>query len=331
MQDRRAHAILRCVALVMSLQLWCVGVHWVNNRKATRIETVLEVDRAPTADNQVDDWKTRSAQRRRQQPERSSLACVARSAQHIHGSLHGSPKVYRRVSETIGALGTLDAWASRLAALQRTLQPNAVSACCIIFAGDHGVASGHGGESCSAYPQAVTWSILMGLRDGVAGACVLAKANNVALRGVVEGDDDPIDDDCAKSQVVASAPDKLPRGTRNFCVEPAVTTEECKRSIGIGRRYLVHYIQETGSTIVVLGEIGIGNTTSSSALIAPVADKMARDDQVAALCGDCNQGAIHVFGDQESWYCPNSLETALWRKTTVKEGYDFCRWHRCID
>jgi nicotinate-nucleotide--dimethylbenzimidazole phosphoribosyltransferase len=66
------------------------------------------------------------------------------------------------LAKPVGSLGTLEDWASRLAALQRTTRPSVDPVVCLIFAADHGVAASpeDGGEGCSAYPQAVTRSVL---------------------------------------------------------------------------------------------------------------------------------------------------------------------------
>jgi nicotinate-nucleotide--dimethylbenzimidazole phosphoribosyltransferase len=152
----------------------------------------------------------------------------------------------------------------------------------LIFAGDHGVAAAPeaGGEGCSAYPQAVTRSVLVGLHRGVAGASVLAKANNVFLRvvdvGVILGNDNPFQD----SKYVFSSHQKLANGTRNFCMEPALSDEECERCMTMGRNSLVEFVRETCSTVVVIGEVGIGNTTSASALLAALTG-----EPTDALCG----------------------------------------------
>ncbi|CAJ1957496.1 unnamed protein product [Cylindrotheca closterium] len=187
------------------------------------------------------------------------------------------------LAKPVGSLGTLEAWAARLAALHRSLSPNVDRVACLIFAGDHGVAApkAQGGEECSAYPQAVTKSVLLGLHREVAGASVLAKGNNVDLRvvdvGVILGDDQgPFEN----SSVVKVSSRKLLHGTQNFCVEPAMSEAECERCMIVGRKSLNEFVEETSAKAVVLGEIGIGNTTSSSALIAIMTSKSARE-----VCG----------------------------------------------
>jgi len=182
------------------------------------------------------------------------------------------------LAKPVGSLGTLENWASKLAALQRTLQPSVDPVACLIFAADHGIAKdpSEGGEKCSSYPQAVTRSVLQGLEHGIAGASVLAKRNHVSLRVVDVG----VCGEPFQGDVVVSSPLKIQGGTRNFCVGPAMTTVEVERCIRLGREELSQYICDTNAMVVVLGEVGIGNTTASSALIAQLTDF-----SVESVCG----------------------------------------------
>jgi nicotinate-nucleotide--dimethylbenzimidazole phosphoribosyltransferase len=108
----------------------------------------------------------------------------------------------------------------------------------------------------------VTRAILTGLQRGVAGASVFAK--NVSLSvvdvGVVGG---PFD-----GHAVVSSSEKIVGGTRNFCAGEAMTAEEMDRCLLIGRTSLIEMAEKFGCKVVALGEVGIGNTTSASAIVA---------------------------------------------------------------
>jgi nicotinate-nucleotide--dimethylbenzimidazole phosphoribosyltransferase len=171
------------------------------------------------------------------------------------------------LAKPVGSLGALEEWAARLAALQRTTHPSVDPVACLIFAADHGAAKDPkvGGEGCSSYPQAVTRSILVGLERGIAGASVLAKSNDVSLRVVDVGVAGVTSYD---NEVVYASNKKLQGGTRNMCFEPAMTSEEVEKAIRVGRDELVRCASDYNAKAIILGEIGIGNTTASSALIA---------------------------------------------------------------
>ncbi|KAL7529255.1 hypothetical protein ACHAXR_002873 [Thalassiosira sp. AJA248-18] len=186
------------------------------------------------------------------------------------------------LAKPVGSLGSIEDYAARIAALQRSAQPKVDSAVCIIFAGDHGVAKdvSEGGMNCSSYPQVVSRKVLEGLDHGIAGASVLAKCNGVALRVVDIGlADGPTEYEWSK-KVVHSSDSKVKGGTKNFCKGDAMTEEEVEQCLQAGREETAKYIDEMDANIVIFGEVGIGNTTTSSALIAAVTGV-----DVKALCG----------------------------------------------
>jgi len=179
------------------------------------------------------------------------------------------------LAKPVGSLGTLEDWAARLAAMQLTLKPKLGKAVCMIFAADHGAAKSpeDGGESCSAYPSIVTQSIVQGLERQVAGASVIGKQNNVTIQVLDVGVAGGFVAD-RNNSIVRSSPNKLQGGTKNLCEQSAMTIDECKRCIRIGQETLQSYAtnnRDGGTPIVVLGEVGIGNTTSSAALISAIA------------------------------------------------------------
>jgi nicotinate-nucleotide--dimethylbenzimidazole phosphoribosyltransferase len=180
---------------------------------------------------------------------------------------YGAVQIYLdALAKPMGSLGTLEDWAARLGALQKTTRPTIINACCLIFAADHGIAKSpeEGGEGCSAYPQVVTQGVLKGLAIGSAGASVLAAANDVNLRVVDVG----VVGDTIEVGIVKEGSFKLQGGTRNSCKEAAMTAEEMERLLCAGKHAAQEYIEETQAQVLCLGEVGIGNTTTSSILLA---------------------------------------------------------------
>jgi len=125
----------------------------------------------------------------------------------------------------------------------------------------------------------------------MAGASVLAKQHNVLLRVIDVGLAAPPGiDSCsdlvgsfAGGEVVESSEHKVNGGTKNFCKFPAMTQEELDRCMLAGRHEVKRIIDEMkagSSTVLVFGEVGIGNTTASSALIAALTG-----EPVDILCG----------------------------------------------
>jgi nicotinate-nucleotide--dimethylbenzimidazole phosphoribosyltransferase len=155
-----------------------------------------------------------------------------------------------------GSLGTLERLAIKLAALQATERPRADTAPIVLFAGDHGVTA----QGISAYPAAVTVEMLRNFARGGAAICVLARELGVPLEVVDAGT-------LADAEIPGVFVDKPARGTRDFSVEPAMTTEETLFALATGRR-AIERARGLGPDIIILGEMGIGNTTSAAAIAA---------------------------------------------------------------
>ena len=174
------------------------------------------------------------------------------------------------LAKPVGSLGSIEDYAARVAAAQRSAKPNVDNAVCLIFAGDHGVAKdkSEGGMNCSSYPQAVSRKVLEGLDHGIAGASVLARCNDVALRVVDVGLADGPTEYKWSNTVVHSSDGKVKGGTKNFCRANAMTEEQVENCFMAGREETGKFIDEVNASIIIFGEVGIGNTTTSSALIA---------------------------------------------------------------
>ena len=217
------------------------------------------------------------------------------------------------LAKPIGSLGTLEEWAARYAALhylrqrqgstavslkQQDAIEREVAACALIFVADHGIAKSpnDGGEGCSAYPQVVTQSIVKALKQQVAGASTLAKSNGVQLRvidvGVNWGDENIKTE---TGSVVVPGSFQLQGGTQNACQESAIPTfEKLDLILQAGRDAVKRAQKETRSSLICLGEVGIGNTTTSSILLAA----MNPDAKVSDLVdGGATFGSKNV--DQE--------------------------------
>jgi nicotinate-nucleotide--dimethylbenzimidazole phosphoribosyltransferase len=155
-----------------------------------------------------------------------------------------------------GSLGVLERLAIQLASLQETERPKANVAPIVLFAGDHGVTA----QGVSAYPAAVTVEMLRNFARGGAAIAVLARQLGAALYVVDVGT-------LADAPVDGVVGDKPRRGTRDFSSEPAMTRDELVFAIEAGRRAVLRAIG-TGADVIILGEMGIGNTTSAAAIAA---------------------------------------------------------------
>ena len=166
-----------------------------------------------------------------------------------------------RKTKPLGSLGVLENVAVRLAALQRTLEPKLSCKRICVYAGTHGITA----EGVSAYPSEVTRQMVLNFLQGGAAINVLARHAGIELHIIDTGVDAVWPEELANHQNFFIR--SIRPGTRNFLKEPAMSPEECERAIGIGREQ-VQKAKTDGVEILGIGEMGIGNTTAASCLLA---------------------------------------------------------------
>ncbi len=156
-----------------------------------------------------------------------------------------------------GSLGYLEDVIAKLVAIQQKTRPQLDKKRILIFAGDHGIER----EEVSLYPREVTRAMVMNFLTGGATVSALAKQINADVKIIDAG----VDGDFNRHEGLTQA--KIGRGTRNFKLEPAMTVEELHQALELGWT-MVEQAKKDQIDILVLGEMGIGNTTSASAIIA---------------------------------------------------------------
>lgn len=163
------------------------------------------------------------------------------------------------------SLGRLEGLAARLAGIQGTAAPHLDAPAVVICAADHGVVAG----GVSAYPQEVTGLMLQGFAAGTAAVGVLARQGGVRLVTADLGVLVPPQIEPGQNEVLDR---RVRAGTRNSLVEAAMTLEEAEMAVAHGIRLADDLIAD-GADLVGLGEMGIGNTTTASALTAALLDR----------------------------------------------------------
>lgn len=154
-----------------------------------------------------------------------------------------------------GSLGRLEEIAIRLAALQNTLQPSAERVHIAIFAADHGVAV----EGVSAFPQSVTTEMIKNFANGGGAINVLARALGASLEIINLGT-------AHEMPALANVRNyRLGPGTANFVDKPAMTWEQLGQALTVGYE-TIERAQKDDQQLFIGGEMGIGNTTSATAL-----------------------------------------------------------------
>jgi len=166
------------------------------------------------------------------------------------------------LTKPLGSLGRLEELAQKIAAITEQEKPSLNRKAIFTLAGDHGVTA----EGVSAYPSEVTAQMVMNFLRGGAGINVLAKT--VGARVIVV--------DVGVAGEIASTEGlwvrKIRKGTSNFAQGPAMSREEAMQSVVIGINLLQEELKN-GLDIVGTGDMGIGNTTPSSAITAAMTGK----------------------------------------------------------
>ena len=169
-------------------------------------------------------------------------------------------KRLNNLTKPVGSLGKLEEIAARLVAMYENPMPEIKGKAIFVFASDHGVAE----EGVSAYPKEVTAQMVFNFLRGGAGINVLARHAGADVVVVDVG----VDYNFGKLKELVDR--KVVYGSRNMTKGPALTREEALKCIEIGRELVREYHQR-GYNLFGTGDMGIGNTTPSSAIVSVIA------------------------------------------------------------
>lgn len=153
-----------------------------------------------------------------------------------------------------GSLGRLEELALKIGLIQHTLSPELREPHNVLFAADHGVIE----EGVTVSPKEVTWQQLSHFSKGGAGINFLCEQHGFRLVLVDAG----VDYDIPAGHGIIDK--KVARSTRNFLHGPAMTEEEFDLCLQRGAEVVSDIHASTGCNIISFGEMGSGNTSSSS-------------------------------------------------------------------
>lgn len=157
-----------------------------------------------------------------------------------------------RKTKPLGALGQLESLGLQLGQIQGTLSPALHQPQMIVFAADHGLAA----RGVSAYPSDVTWQMVENFLAGGAAVSVLARQHGLALTVVDAG----VRHDFAPRDGLQIR--KVAPGTADCSRQPAMTIAQCDQALSQG----MEVVRGLPGNVVLLGEMGIGNTSSAALL-----------------------------------------------------------------
>lgn len=173
-------------------------------------------------------------------------------------------------TKPVGALGQLETLAVRIGTILGSESPTLQHPQLLVCAGDHGLAA----RGVSAYPSDVTWQMVQNFLGGGAAVSVLARQHGLALTVV----------DCGVRHDFAPVPGlvirKIAAGTADASIGPAMNPSQCAEAIANGREV----VRMLPGNALLLGEMGIGNTSAASMLLSRLAG-LPLDDCVGAGTG----------------------------------------------
>lgn len=159
-------------------------------------------------------------------------------------------------TKPLGSLGMLEQIVLQIGTVQQTSSPRITHPCMIVCAGDHGITD----EGVSPFPKDVTWQMVMNFVSGGAAISVFCKQHNIELTVVDAG----VDFDFPEQTPIVHA--KIARGTQNMLHAPAMTMQQVNEAMQTGADIVRSKVSQ-GSNCIGFGEMGIGNTSSSSLIM----------------------------------------------------------------
>ena len=170
-------------------------------------------------------------------------------------------------TKPLGSLGLLESLGLKLGQILGTESPALVQPQLVVFAGDHGLAA----RGVSAYPSDVTWQMVENFLAGGAAVSVLARQHGIELTVVDCGVKHDFLHGLPDRHIGTSRPGLLVRkvtcgegGTADASTQPAMTQAQCLEAIANGQAI----VQQLPGNALLLGEMGIGNTSAASLLLA---------------------------------------------------------------
>jgi nicotinate-nucleotide--dimethylbenzimidazole phosphoribosyltransferase len=209
------------------------------------------------------------------------------------------------LTKPLGSLGRLEDIAAKMVSVLQERSKGPLNKAVYVFAADHGVTA----EGVSAYPREVTQQMVMNFLAGGAAINALARLHRAEMNIIDVGVDADI------SELSGLLHHKVRRGTRNMLHEPAMSGEELSQALAVGLT-LAKAAKEKGQNMIAIGEMGIGNTTSASAITAiltrqPIAQITGKgtglnDDALRHKCRVIESVISRHFGNQDA--LPEPLE-----------------------
>lgn len=210
------------------------------------------------------------------------------------GAIEAAMDHWNAVAKPLHGLGKLESVVGRMAGVAPLRRDN--RKCVAAFCADNGVVA----EGVAQTDSSVTALVAANMLTGKASVCCMG--------GVAGADVRPVDAGML-TEVPGLRSIKVARGTKNFAKEPAMTRQECLTVLLAGLD-MARELGEEGYTLLAAGEMGIGNTTTSSAVAAALLGRSAVEvtGRGAGLSAEGLRRKVAVIDGAINAYRPNPMD-----------------------
>jgi nicotinate-nucleotide--dimethylbenzimidazole phosphoribosyltransferase len=156
-----------------------------------------------------------------------------------------------------GSLGRLEEFVKKYCLIRNNANAELKTMHMFTFAGDHGITA----EKVAPYPKEVTQQMVLNMAHGGAAISVLCRNSGIQCSVVDMGVDAEFTD--ANDSLIIR---KVAKGTKNFLHEPAMSNDQCENALNAG----YELAKAASADLIGVGEMGIGNTSSASAIYSLV-------------------------------------------------------------
>lgn len=182
-----------------------------------------------------------------------------------------------------GSLGQLEEIAMQICMIEQTLSPVLRNPNHLLLGSDHGIER----EGVSVSPREITWQQMINFTHGGGGVNMFCRQHGFKLHLVDMG----VDYDLSSFPEITNR--KIARGTKNFLYEAAMSKDEYDRALTIGGE-LVDECYHSGSNVICIGEMGIGNTSPASVWMSMLG-KIPLEECIGAGAGLNSDGIRHKY------------------------------------
>ena len=210
------------------------------------------------------------------------------------------------IAKPIDGLGKLEKLICKIGAIQQSADVKADKKCTVIFCSDNGVTA----EGIAQTDNFVTALVAENIHKGIATSARLAYMAHSDIIAVDMG---------IATRVKTAVNKCISRGTKNMAKEPAMTINQAKQAYECGME-TIGELKEKGYDIIAIGEMGIGNTTTASAIAAVLLNQPVENvtGRGSGLTDEKYIHKIEVIKSAISLHAPKDI----WQTVSSLGGYD---------